>query len=239
MAVFDRTVKTARRVTDPGTDRSAPGPGALAWGAIASEAALAGTVGADAALINGDQWSQLTGAGTRNVAKNMTTTITGDHTMRLASNHTETVCGTANTTVIGPNIVTNLDVFNETRIGAHIQVHGGIEWQHDEENEFHYGGMNVTFYTEVFEHQLWHWEACAQHNEIKGNHNYFAVNDNAAILFKFETKALNAEVDAAEANIKALKGDVDALQAKLGALEAKAHGCVATAGPDPNPTPLI
>jgi hypothetical protein len=239
MGTFGGNTKVSRAVTDPGTDHALPSPGGLSWGAITGASAMPGTVGADAELIHGDRWIQVTGDHTETVTSNLNLTVGSNQTLKVGADHKETICGTANETIIGPHVITNLGEYNETRIGAHIQLHGGLEWVHDKENEWHYGGLNCVFYANVHEMEIDHYELALGHFEVKGQHNYFSANDNNAVLFQFQTKALNAEVDLTDADIKALKGDVQALQARLGALEGNAHACVATAGPDPNPTPLI
>jgi len=239
MSVFDNSVKTATRVQDPGSDKSLSPSGALAYSSMTSPAGLAGCTGLDATLVHGDRWIQIDSNQTETISLNVLQKIEGNQTITVTGNQTETICGTANETVIGPHIIANMNVFNETRIGAHIQTHGGIEWIHDKENEWHYGGLQWTFYSIMHEIEIEHLELAAGHNEVKGQHNYFSVNDNTAVLFQFQTKALNAEADGTEADIKGLKGDVKALQGKVGALEAKAVAAIPTAGADVNPTPLL
>ncbi len=59
MGVFAASTKITRAVADPGTDDTLPSPGALSWGGITGVSALAGTTGADAKLVTGDRWQQV------------------------------------------------------------------------------------------------------------------------------------------------------------------------------------
>jgi hypothetical protein len=140
------------------------------------------------------------------------------------------VSGTYLETIIGPHIITTMNVFNETRIGAHIQTHGGIMWQHDKANEWHVGVLNVSFYAVSHEMQIEHFEAALHHHEIKGMHNYFAVNDNAAVLVQFQTKPLNVKADVTEAKIYAMECEIMALGARAGMLEGHLVPLKANAG---------
>ena len=239
MSVFDNTIRVKRRVPDPATDKTLSGSGALAYSSMTSVSGLAGCTGIDAQLIHGDRWTQVDKNHTEQISVNAKLTIGGNQTIMVGANQTETIGGTCNETIIGPHIIANMNVYNETRIGAHIQTHGGIEWVHDKENEWHYGGLQWTFYSIMHEIEIEHLELAAGHNEVKGQHNYFSVNDNSAVLFQFQTKALNAEADGMDAAIKGVQGDVKALQGKVGALEAKATAAIPTAGADVNPTPLL
>lgn len=239
MGVFDKSTKTGRKVKDPGTDNGLPAGGALNYGAVPSATAVSGCTGIDAQLIHADKWVQIDANHTEKITGNVLEKIGINQKIMVGGDQTETISGTCNETIIGPHIISNLNVFNETRIGAHIQHHGGIQWVHDKEDEWHYGGLQWTFYSIMHEIEIDHLELAAGHNEVKGQHNYFSVNDNSAVLFKFETKALNAEADGADANVKGAQGDVKGMEGKAGALEAKAVAAIPTAGADVNPTPLL
>lgn len=235
MPTFDGVVKTKTRVSLDG-DAFRPDMGTLVGSKITEQAG-----------IHGDRKHTVDGTFTELTKIDLKTTILGNcdlnvgvnQTIEVGSDQTETVAGTSNETVVGPHIITNMNVFNETRLGTHIQAHGGLEWVHDNEEQFHYGGFNFTFYSITMEFEVDHFEAALGHNEFKGQHNYFSINDNTASLILFQMDALNAEAMATQASVNALKGDIQALQARAGGLEGNAHACVATAGPDPNITPLI
>ncbi len=247
MSVFDGVVKVSRAVPDPKKDKDLPSSGSLSWGGIKSASGLAGTTGADSKLVQGDQWQQIVGSKTENYIGNVSATIAQDETHKVAGNrtkqvggiHNETLCGTSMETIIGAHVITNMNILNETRLGTRMQVHGALEWQKDQNQIGQFGLRMGTAYVEVYEAEVGHNEVAASHFEAKGQHNYFSVNDNNAVLFKFETKALNAKAEGAEAKVTGLKGDVKAAQAKAGAVEAKAVAAIPTAGVDVNPTPLV
>ncbi len=239
MGVFDGAVKVARKVKDPATDKQLPSPGALSYGGIKSPIGLAGCNGADAQIVHGDRWLESLGKHTEHVLGEAKINSDSNQTIMVAGDQTETICGTANETIIGPHLIANMNVFNETRLGAHTQVHGELEMLNDEDGKIHYGVRQYTLYGITFEFEAFHFECGLNHVEIKGNHPYASFLDANATLFKFETNALNAEEDVSKNDIDALKSDIQALQGRLGALEGNAHGCIASAGPDPNPTPLI
>lgn len=239
MSVFDGAVKTGRKVKDPGTDRNLPSPGALSYKSIKSVTALAGCTGNDAHIVRGDRWMESLGKHTEHVTGVTKINVDSDQTIKIGGDQKETICGISNETVIGPHLITNMNIFNETRLGAHTQVHGELEWHHDEDGEIHFGLRQYTIYAMTHEIESVHFEFAPFHFEIKGNHNYASGIDANASAFVYQAKAINAEVDVTQADIKGLQGDIQALQGRLGALEGNAHGCVATAGPDPNITPFI
>ena len=247
MGVFDGAVKVGRAVADPKTDKDLPSPKSLSWGAIKSASALAGTTGTDSKLVHGDRWQQVAGSMTENYIGNVSSTIAQDETHKIAGNrtkqvggtHNETICGTSMETIIGAHVITNMNILNETRLGTRMQVHGALEWQKDQNQVGQFGLRTGTAYVEVYEAEVGHNEIAASHFEAKGQHNYFSVNDNNCVLFKFETKELNAKAEGAEAKVTGLKGDVKAMQAKVGGVEAKAVAAIPTAGADVNPTPLL
>ncbi len=76
MPVFDGAVKVPRAVADPKTDKSLPSNGLLSWGGIKSPAGLAGTTGADAKKITGDEFEMVVGNVITNVTQNRTQTFT-------------------------------------------------------------------------------------------------------------------------------------------------------------------
>jgi hypothetical protein len=239
MGVFDAKSKTKREVSDPGNDKKLPTSGALSWGSIKTPGALSGTTGASCELVSGDRWHQTTGKHFEQTAESHKHIVGGDQTVTIAGDHKQVICGTCSQNMIGPHLVTNMNARNETRLGAVTRVHGELELVDDEDGKIHYGLRQYTLYEMTHEVEGIHFEFAAEHLEIKANHFYASGLDASAVLTQFQTRALNAEVDTTEADIKGLKGDIKALQTKLGAMEAKATACVATAGVDPNPTPLI
>jgi hypothetical protein len=236
MHVFDGRTKHGRQTGDLVADKKLPGSGSLNFGGIANVSSLAGCLGCDVQLIHGDRWIQTASNHTEMVKGDVKLTASQNQIIKVGANQTETICGTSMETVIGPHLITNMDAYNETRLGTHIQVHGGLEWVHDDEMQIHYGGLNAGFWANLVEAEVDHYEVALGHFEAKGQHNYFSGNDNNAVLVQFQTKPLNVKADTTEADINGLRTDIQGLQGRVGSLEANAHACVATAGPDPNPT---
>jgi hypothetical protein len=237
MSVFDGKPKVERKVKDPGTDPSLPLGGALSYDAVKSSTGLAGCDGADAQLIHGDRWSEILGKNTQHIANDSKITMDANHSIQVGEHQKETICGTSTETIIGPHIITNMNVYNETRLGAHTQVHGELELFDDEDGRIHYGIRQYTLYDFTFEVEAVHTEYADFHLEAKGTHAYASGIEAQATLFQFETKPLNVEEGVTQANIKALKGDIAGLQGKLGTLESKAVILAIHLGMDPNPTP--
>jgi hypothetical protein len=92
MPVFDNSVKTPLRVTDPGTDKTMPDAGSLAYGSMTGATALAGTTGIDCKLIHGDRWQEIKG--------NMTEHWTGNVNTNIDQNWTIQVNGMMSLTVV-------------------------------------------------------------------------------------------------------------------------------------------
>ncbi|HEV7676381.1 MAG TPA: hypothetical protein VGQ12_17755 [Candidatus Angelobacter sp.] len=239
MAVFDGKSKTTRAVSDTGDDKKLPAAGSLSWSSIKTSSALSGTTGASCELVSGDRWHQTTGKHFDQITDSHKHLVGGDQTVTVTGDHKEVICGTCSQNIIGPHLVTNMNARNETRLGAMTRVHGELELVDDEDGKVHFGTRQYTLYGMTHEVEGFHFEFAPEHCEIKGNHFYASGMDANAVAFQFQTHALNAEVDVTQADITGLRGDIKALQTKLGALEAKATACVATAGVDPNPTPLI
>jgi hypothetical protein len=133
MGVFDARTKTVRAVSDPGTDDTLPPPGALSWGSITSASGLGGTTGADAKLVHGDRWQQVTGKQVENILVDFNTTIggnqnhqvTGNQTLATTGNVTRDVVGNLSTTVIGAELRSNIGVQNHTHAAPRTNVHSG------------------------------------------------------------------------------------------------------------------
>jgi hypothetical protein len=77
-----------------------------------------------------------------------------------------------------------------------------------------------------------HAEACSIHGEAKVIHaEAFGVNCSAV-----DIDTQDADL---EEKLAPIKADIHALQVKVGGVQPKAVGLVATAGADPNPTPMV
>jgi hypothetical protein len=230
MSVFDGSVKTGRRVKDPGTDKTLSSPGALSWGGITGATALAGTTGVDAKLVTGDRWQQISGTQTENIATDLKTTVTGNQTHTVQGNqtisvsqdHKETVGGICNQTVVGAQIMTNYDVRTETRMITHTQTHGDLNWVQDPDGQMHIGNTNMGIWNFLFEFEVMHLEFADVHLEFKGAHPYFSGVDTNVSAFRLQNTELNAKVEVANVELKMFQAVVGALASRLRALEGDA-----------------
>jgi len=162
-----------------------------------------------------------------------------NQTIMIGGDQKETICGTANETIIGPHIITNMNVYNETRLLPHIQTHGDNDWYNNAVNYFHSHGAELSIVNNLVEAEIDHYEVAAGHFEAKGQHNYFSVNDNNAVLVQFQMKPLNVKVDTTEAEINGLKCEVMSLGARCGFLESDVVGLKANGGASLGPNDII
>lgn len=248
MAVFAGVTKVRRYVSDPGTDDTLPAQGTLSWGAITTVSAMAGTTGTDATLVHGDGWQQIIGTMTESFTGDVSTTIgqkqnlivSSDRTEQISGNHVEMVIGNRNDMVIGAHNHVNLGVRNNTYVNPKSEVHSGEKGSEESGSWFKSVGAEGKFITfdltiavskvEVvialaFEMIKWGVEL----GLIKGE----------AWAFKKETNGCKDEEVALDNKLKAVDSHIKALDTRVGALEPKAVACVATAGADPNATPMI
>jgi hypothetical protein len=240
MAVFGGNAKITRAVNDPGTDDTLPSPGALSWGGITSASGVAGTTGAEAKLVHGDRWQQIDGAFTESVGADLKTTVMGGKTVTVTQDHNETVMGNTLQTMIGPQIVTNMNVRNETRAVTHLHTHGDNFFQYGPDNAFHYCETNMGAWIFMFETEVEHTEVALHHLEFKiVGHNYFSGIETAVSAIKSENEPMSLKAALLALHLMTAKADVKALEAKVGVLQPNIVACAPMAGVDPNPTPLI
>lgn len=127
MAVFNGDIRTPRAVADPGTDHQLPPSGALSYGAMQSQSALAGTNGADVALVHGNKWLELDGNLTQDIHGNEKDTIDGNLVGKVLSNMDWTVVGNTADKRIGSHVSTNVaprhDIYCHSLTETHHQPH--------------------------------------------------------------------------------------------------------------------
>src|SRR5205085_1953307 len=149
MPVFSKSTKIKRAVSDPGTDDTLPPAGALFWKTITAPSAVAGTTGADAALVNGNMWTQNVGSLTENYTGNVKTTIlqdethmvTGNRKKSITGNHDETVVGNQNLSVIGAHNALYLSPKNDVHASPHNRVNASPENQQEPAPKTHILGI--------------------------------------------------------------------------------------------------
>ncbi len=141
MSAFDGKTKIGRKVADPITDHTLPNSRSLAWKAITTPLALKGTNGTHCELVHGDQWNEMKGNQTENIARNQTLKVIGKHKQTLVESCYQNI--------IGPQIVTNQNVVNETRMGVHTEVYGINTKRNSNDGILSYADNNLsanTFY---------------------------------------------------------------------------------------------
>jgi len=130
MSAFDALTKIKQAVTHPKTDHLLPKSRSLAFKTITDKAALQGTKGQHCELTHGDHWKELKGNEVSNVRLDQKITIKG--------NHKETLVGRCYQNIIGPHIVQNNNVRNETRLGKYTEIYGCNEEQKDQDGDISY-----------------------------------------------------------------------------------------------------
>jgi len=125
-APFTSNVETETAQVDRLNDRKTPVMPSLDMKNMSSPTALSGCIGYDVALVNGDQWQQLTGDRTHNMSGSWTTNIDIDESWTINNNLTYTVVGNTVDNRIGQHHQTNtnprFDHFIHTRTETHDQA---------------------------------------------------------------------------------------------------------------------
>src|SRR5580704_5982935 len=106
MSVFDGKIKTKSRTPYPHTDHKLIPSGFLSYTAINEEHALRGTKGKHCDLVHGDHWNEIEGCHNENIGQ--------DQTIKVVGKHKETLVESCYQNIIGPQIVLNNNVRNET-----------------------------------------------------------------------------------------------------------------------------
>jgi hypothetical protein len=128
MSAFDSATKVKRAVADPVTDHKLPHPQSLSWAAITAPTAVFGTKGTHCEVVHGDQWNELKGNHTENIAQNQTIKVLGKHK--------ETLVESCYQNIVGPHIVLNNNVRNETAMGTYTKTFG--DWEQQDTNSGHF-----------------------------------------------------------------------------------------------------
>jgi hypothetical protein len=137
MGVFDGTIKVKRVVPDPATDHKLSHSGSLSFESITKDTALAGTKGRHCDLVHGDHWHEVRGS--------EKSTIFSDQTITVRGNHKETLVGNCYQNIIGPHIVQNNTVRNETRLGKFHLVYGDNEQTSDNSSDYSVVANSMSF----------------------------------------------------------------------------------------------
>jgi len=171
MSAFDALTKIKQAVEHPKTDHQLPKSRSLAFKAIAGKAALQGTKGQHCTLVHGDHWNEVKGNEVSNVKLDQKLTVSRHQTIKVVGNHKETIVGKVYQNIIGPHIVQNNAVRNETRLAKFTLVYGDNEQQSDK--IANYSAVPFSFSAiSVFdlEYVTAKVEFTPLHFELKGSH---------------------------------------------------------------------
>jgi|SRR5579863_3367233 hypothetical protein len=215
MSAFDGKTKIGRKVVDPITDHILPNSRSLAWKAITTPTALKGTNGTHCELVHGDQWNEWKGNHTENISRNQT--------LKVVGKHKETLVQSCYQNIIGPHIVQNNTVRNETRLGTFTKVYGD-NWTHEhswgdvsqmDQNYSCVTAVAGTYITMNLETHGVHAEAVGVHAElvlVHGEAKLFHAETNgihfAGDGFSNQDKAMDATIDGINSNIEGVRNKV-------------------------------
>jgi len=211
VSVFDSSIKTPRRVSDPGTDKSLGQGGSLAWPAIASATGLASCTGVDAALIHGDQWDNILGNRQLLITQNWTQTTLGTKTCTVVQNRVTSTVATRNDTTVGATVRTNVGPAAHNYVAPHVASHTSPQ------NRF-----EPTAYLHFIFSKLW---AGNSLNNIGLLYfQFFAVYTTITPTYFNLTPALNLAVTGINIHFEGLDNGSRALENKLAGMQSKIQG---------------
>lgn len=224
MSVFDNTTRVRRAVADPAKDHRLPHPAALSWEAIGSAHGLKGTKGLECDLVHGDHFRRITGNRTDVITGNARHVVDRDQIVRINGKHNETLTQACYQNIVGPHIVFNQTVRNETHMGARTLIYG------DFINEDTNNG-DLVWATSLFEHTNilnFEWstnkvEAHGIHVEVKAAHvagslieAQTSVSSASESVYRLLDEKIVTKIDALVSDISLVTGQLGVLQARLG-----------------------
>lgn len=171
MSCFDGKAKTLRAEGEPGTDQILPASRSLLWARIASRTALPGTDGEHAELVHGDFGER--------VSRNQNRHVLRDQVIKIDGKQNETFSEDCCQNFIGPQMVTNHTVRNETALARYTKVWGLATCEED------HSGYMKEFPS--------HWE---QYDYSEDRHDL----DNLYTTYAFSETVLQFQVDFAQVN---------------------------------------
>jgi hypothetical protein len=238
MSAFDASTKIKREVSDPLSDHKLPHPKSLSWTGITAPTAVKGTKGAHCDLVHGDQWNEINGNHNENILRNQT--------LKVVGKHKETLVESCYQNIIGPHIVLNNNVRNETRLGVFTKTYGE-NWTHEHDwgnvsqmdrNYQNIIALQLANTTTNIESQGVHiegvgvhGEAVLCHGEIKLFHaeeNLIHFSDDA--IFSNQDKPLDNRfkevyntVDLVSNRVKGVESQTKAVENKVSAVSSRTH----------------
>jgi hypothetical protein len=223
MPAFNGQITTPLAVPDPGTDHLLPSPGALSYGAITSPSAVAGTNGAHATLINGNNDCQTNG--------NESTRITQNRSHTIGGNQDKKICGNKTENVIQNFLQTTMGNLHRTVIGAALDTYVG-EHTVEHKSDQHLSEI-AAFYHKVkdyAENHTWHMDdyinyqlhAATVQNFIGWNLDVKGLQ-NALIGYCGEAHLIKNKADGLENDVKEMQNKITALDDRIGAIQPVVH----------------
>lgn len=232
MPVFDSAVKTVTGNNSMTKDNVFPNLGMLNSKSMPSLTALAGTNGAECAVIHADRWYQVDGQSTETVEKNFTTHIHGKEERDVKLDLNNCVMGNTNDTRVGVHNQTNIAPRNDEFLHTRSEIHHQPEHrdQKTEDND-----LSEKVHEFIKEHSEFNW---LKTNLITGPE----ISVNPVFAFEYnviasaykniaaETAMLECELKELKTAIQIVASDVVAVKAKAAVSHLKAIGANLNAG---------
>lgn len=222
MSAFSGITKVSRKVSDPGTDRELPEPAGLSWTRITDQTALADTKGVHCELIHGNSWEQTNGRKSSHITADQQFTVSGDQTIVIKGNHRETIVQDCYQNIIGPHVVTNHTVRNETRMGSSTTTYGVLTRQDSHDGKMYYADS-------LYELALdWNFEISVSkltvqvlHTEVKAIHIYGSLLDALGPVIDVKERIITAREKATITRLYALTTEIDNLKADINGVKTE------------------
>ena len=149
MGVFDGLIQIPLAVPDPMTDWALPSPGALSYGAITADSALAGTNGHDTLLLAGNRDRQMNGNESTRITENRSHDVGGNQHKQVTGNKDENIIGNFVHQTTGNLHRSIVGMTNDLFTGAHTIAHKANQLLHEPVNFMH-NVMNTSNVGQVY-----------------------------------------------------------------------------------------
>ncbi len=233
MTPFNSSTRISRAIKDPGTDCKLPSVQSLSWKSIATSTALKTTKGVYSELLHGNRCQQTNGNHTEIITGNQRHTVEGNQTISVGGNHKETIVEHCSQSIIGPHLVTNHTVRNETRMGSCSTIYGLLTiYDHVHDGRFFYAD---TYYrsADVMSFELdsvgkaelhgVHVEFAPVHVEVKAFKAEADLLDFSGAIFEEATPVTSSEMTAVKSRVHGMTNTISLDHLKLGAVKQDFH----------------
>jgi len=223
MPAFNGQVLTPLAVPDPGTDHQLPSPGALSYGGITGTSAVAGTNGAHATLIHGNNDCQTNGNESTRITQNRSHTIGGNQDKKICGNKTENVVQNFLQTTIGNLHRTVIGATNDIYTATHAIEHKANQMIQEVAGYYH----NVKDFAEKNNSHIDDWVVYQLHAGTVQNFIGYNLDikggQNALIGWLAEAHMIDNDAKEIHNNIKELQNKVHAIDDRIGAIQPVVH----------------